>query len=248
MNLNIEEVVAKVTQEVLSRVGEAMPAAPAAKETGADVAQTIEHSVMNPDTTAAQIIKACKEARDLRMANVCVSPYYVTLAAEQLRGSGVKVCTAVGFPHGAASTAAKVAEAREAIQNGAEELDVAMNILAIKNGELEEAVKDLKAVVDTVHGRALVKAIYEQGLFTDAEKKAALCAAKCAGADFIKISNALTGKKAVAEDVRFVRNILGSGVGIKIDGGISDAKTVRELMAAGAQRFGCSKSVQIING
>jgi len=246
--LNIEEIVAKVTQEVLSRLGENTIGSPAVKETGSDVAQTIEHSILNPDTTAAQIVKACKEARDLRMANVCVSPYYVTLAAEQLRGSGVKVCTAIGFPHGAASTAAKIAEAREAIKNGAEEMDVSMNILAIKNGEIAEAVKDLKSVVDTVHGKAMVKAIYEQGLYTDEEKAAALNVAKAAGVDFVKISNALTGKKAIVEDVRFVRGIIGNAIGIKIDGGISDAKTVRELMAAGAQRFGCSKSVQIIKG
>jgi deoxyribose-phosphate aldolase len=246
--LNIEEIVAKVTQEVLARLGETAPANPGAKESGADVAGTIEHSMLNPDTTAAQIIKACKEARDLRMANVVVSPYYVTLAAESLRGSGVKVCTAVGFPHGAMSTAAKIVEAREAVKNGAEEMDVSMNILAIKNGEIDEAIKDLKAVIDTVRGKALVKAIYEQGLYSDAEKEVALNVAKSAGADFVKISNALTGKKAIVEDVKFVRGILGNGIGIKIDGGISDAKTVRELMAAGAQRFGCSKSVQIIKG
>jgi deoxyribose-phosphate aldolase len=182
------------------------------------------------------------------MANVCVSPYYVPLAAEYLRGSGVKVCTAIGFPHGAASTAAKVAEAREAIQNGAEELDVAMNILAIKNGELEEAQRDLNEVAFVARGRALIKAIYEQCLYSEQEKVQALQIARAAGVDFVKISNALSGKKASAEDVRFVRGVLGSGIGIKIDGGIADAQTVRELMAAGAGRFGCSKSVQIING
>jgi deoxyribose-phosphate aldolase len=247
-SLDIEAIVAKVTQEVMSRMGGTESAVSASKEPGADIAGTIEHSVMNPDTKAEQIVKACKEARDLRMANVCVSPYYVPLAAEQLRGSGVKVCTAVGFPHGAASTAAKVAEAKEAVKNGAEELDVAMNILAIKNGDIAEAVRDLREVTDAARGKAMVKAIYEQGLYTDEEKAAALGVAKQAGADYVKISNALTGKKAIVEDVKFVRGILGTGMGIKIDGGISDAKTVRELMAAGANRFGCSKSVQIING
>ncbi len=248
--MDIQAIVAKVTEEVLARVRaqqcgtEGVPV----KDSGADVADTIEHSVLNPDITADKIIKACGEARECRMANVCVSPYYVSFAAEQLRGSGVKVCTVVGFPHGAASTAAKAAEAREAIKNGAEELDVAMNILAIKNGETEAALRDLKEIVDIARGRAKVKAIYEQSVYTDDEKRTALNIAKASGADYVKISNALTGNKATPEDVRFVRGVLGDGIGIKIDGGISSAARVRELMAAGAQRFGCSKSVQIIRG
>jgi deoxyribose-phosphate aldolase len=248
--LDIEAIVAKVTKEVLLRAGKQQSGAGNAKvkDNGEDVAGTIEHSVLSPDITADKIVKACREARECRMANVCVSPYYVSLAAGQLRGSGIKVCTVVGFPHGAASTAAKAAEAREAIKNGAEEIDVAMNILAIKNGEIEEAVRDLKEIINIARGRAAVKAIYEQGLYTEAEKPAALGVAKAAGADYVKISNALSGKKAAEEDVKFVRGILGQGIGIKIDGGISDAAKVRELMAAGAQRFGCSKSVQIIKG
>jgi deoxyribose-phosphate aldolase len=246
--MDIEAIVAKVTQEVLARVGNAESCNVQKKDSGADIANTIEHSVLNPDITSDKIVAACREARNCRMANVCVSPYYVSLACEQLRGSGVKVSTAVGFPHGAASTVAKVAEAREAVKNGAEELDVAMNILAIKNGEIDEAVRDLKEVVNVAKGKAIVKAIYEQSVYSDKEKPIALNVAKTAGADFVKISNALSGKKACVEDVKFVRGILGSGMGIKIDGGISDAATIRELMAAGAQRFGCSKSVQIIKG
>jgi deoxyribose-phosphate aldolase len=246
--LDIEAIIADVTKQVLAYINSGGSEDVRAKDSGTDIAHTIEHSIMNPDTTKDKIIAACKEARDCRMANICVSPYYVSLAAEYLRNSGVKVCTAVGFPHGAASTAAKIAEAREAIKNGAEELDVALNILAIKNNELTEAKKDFEEVVNIARGRAVVKAIYEYCLYTDEEKVAALKIAKAAGADYIKISNALSGKKATVEDVKFVRSVLGEGIGIKIDGGISDAKTVRELMAAGAQRFGCSKSVQIIRG
>lgn len=249
--MDIESIVAKVTREVLARTGEAGQQAnpqAAAQESGADVAGTIEHSVMNPDTTSEQIVKACKEARDCLMANVCVSPYYVPLAAEYLRGSTVKVCTAIGFPHGAATTATKVAAIREAIQNGAQEVDVCMNFLAIKNRQSEEVRKDLDEIMNVARGKALVKAIYEQSLFNDEEKVLALTIAKMAGVDFIKISNALSGKKATTEDVKFVRSVIGEGIGIKIDGGIGDAKTVRELIAAGANRFGCSKSVQIIKG
>lgn len=242
--LDIQEIVAKVTKEVLAQIADA----PAKKQSGADIAHTIEHSLLNPDTTKEQIIQGCKQAKAGRMANICVSPYYVSLAAEYLRGSGVKVCTAVAFPHGAASTAAKVAEAREAIKNGAEELDISMNILAIKNGEHDEALRDISEVVSIAKGRALAKAIYEQGLYTDEQKIAALTIAKASGADYIKISNALTGKKALAEDVRFVRSVVGTDIGIKIDGGIATADKVRELMAAGADRFGCSKSVEIVSG
>ncbi len=243
--MDIQDIVAKVTKEVLARLGES--GCPK-KQSGADIAHTIEHSLLNPDTTREQIIKGCREAKAGRMANVCVSPYFVPLAADYLRGSGVKVCTAVGFPHGAASTAAKVAEAKEAIRNGAEEIDVTMNILAIKSGEAKDALDDLCEVVNVARGKAAVKAIYEQGLFTEEEKVTALNIAKASGADFIKISNALTGKKALAEDVLFVRSIVGDGIGIKIDGGIATAEKVRELIAAGAQRFGCSKSVAIVEG
>lgn len=246
--MDIEEIVREVARETLARMDAEFGAKGGSRKSGAELAHTIEHSVMNPDATREAIIAACREARDGRMANVCVSPYYVSLAAEYLRGSGVKVCTAIGFPHGAATTAGKVAEAREAIQNGAEELDVAMNILAIKNGELKEAQRDLETVAGAARGRALIKAIYEQCLYSDEEKKAALLIARAVCADYVKISNALSGKKASAEDVRFVRSVIGCGMGIKIDGGIADAATVRELMAAGADRFGCSKSVQIISG
>ncbi len=256
--MDIQDIVARVTKEVMARMSESAPKGESnagiahtdacIAHTDVCIAHTIEHSLLNPDMTKDKIIKGCKDAKAYRMANICVSPYYVSLAAEYLRGSGVKVCAPVAFPHGAASTAAKIVEAREAIKNGAEELDVSMNILAIKNGELEEALRDLCEVVNVAKGKALVKAIYEQGLYNDEEKAAALNIAKQSGADFIKISNALTGKKALAEDVRFVRGIVGSSIGIKIDGGIATAEKVRELMAAGAQRFGCSKSVEIVQG
>lgn len=242
--MDIESIVGKVTKEVMIALGKIENSA----VSGADVANTIEHSVLNPDMDEKRIVKACKEAKECRLANVCVSPYFVSLAADCLRGSGVKVCTVVGFPHGAASTAAKMTEAREAIKNGAEELDVAMNILAIKSGKNDDAQKDLGEIVNIAKGRAVVKAIYEQGLYTEEEKISTLHIAKACGADYIKISNALTEKKATAEDVRFVRSVLGTGIGIKIDGGIDDASKIKELMQAGANRFGCSKSVKIVKG
>ena len=254
--MDIEEIVARVTKEVLARIetGEADPKADAGsseaglKDPGADIAYAVENSVLDPDATADKIIKACKDTKECRMASICVSPYYVSLAAEELRNSGVKVGVAIGFPHGAISTAAKVSEAKEAIKNGAEEIDVTMNIMAIKNGAISEAVRDLKEVVDAARGKAVVKAIYEQSLYSDTEKPAALNVAKSAGADYVKISNALTGKNALVEDVRFVRGVLGPGMGIKIDGNITTVKTAKELMAAGATRCGSARAVQIIKG
>jgi len=244
--LDIEAVVSEIVRKVLNEAQK--DPCEGGADSGADIAHMIEHSVMNPDTTKEMVVKACREAKELHMANVCVSPYYVPLAADCLHGSGVKVCTALGFPQGAASTAAKMTEAREAIKNGAEELDAMMNIPAVKSGDLDGAKKDLEEIMNIARGRAVVKAIYEYCFFTDDEKVTALNIAKASDVDYIKISNAFSGKKASADDVRFVRGIIGNRIGIKIDGGISDAATVRALIAAGAQRFGCSKSVQIITG
>ena len=241
--MDLEAMIARVTKEVLFALNE-QPSVTSGKE----VAHTIEHSVLNPDMTEERIKKACSEAKECGLANVCVSPYFVSLAADCLAGSTVKVCTAVGFPHGAASAAAKTAEVREAIKNGAQELDITMNILSIKSGKGEDALRELAELVDIARGRAAVKAIYEQSLYSEAEKLEALRIAKVSGAAYIKISNALSGKKAEAEDVRFVRGIVGEEIGIKIDGGINDAAKILELMQAGANRFGCSKSVQIVKG
>ena len=238
--MNIDAFVNEITKRVVARIE-----ADCESNSGASIASTIEHSLMNPDTTRDTILEACKDVRELGMANICVSPYYVPTAAKY---GGIKVCTAIGFPHGAATTPAKVEEIYEAIKNGAGELDVSMNILAVKNGDFDEVARDLEAMISAVRSRAIVKAIYEQCMYTEDEKIQVLEIIKKSGADYVKISNALSGNKAVAEDVRFVRGVLGGDVGIKIDGGISDAQTVRELMAAGAERFGCSKSVQIIKG
>lgn len=245
--MDIDEIVAKVTEGVYARLGKAqneqMSAMPAT-----DLSRVIEHSLLNPDTNADIISQGCMDAKKYRFANICVSPYYVGMAVELLRGSGVGVCTPVGFPHGAASTAAKCAEIKQAILNGASELDVSMMIVAVKSGEYDAAIKDLREMMSVVGGRAKVKAIYEQGLLTDEEKVESLMIAKNCGVDYIKISNALTGKKACQNDVKFVRSVIGNGVGIKIDGGIKDANTVRILLDAGANRVGCSASVQIVQG
>ncbi len=212
---------------------------------GKEIAGHIEHTILNPDITKDIVIKACNEAKEYRFANVCVTPYYVGLAAEHLCNSEIAVCTVAGFPHGAATTVAKVAEIRETIVNGCGEIDVAMNNVAIKSGDLDVARKDLDEMLSASYGKAKIKAIYEQCLFNEEEKVKVLNIAKSCGVDFIKISNALSGKKATVEDVRFVRMVIGNNIGIKIDGGIRDIMIANDLLRAGANRLGCSASVAL---
>lgn len=250
-NIDIKEIVEKVTKEVYARIGAqglSFPelVAPNLSYNKTEVASALEHSLLNPDMTREKMLAGCADVKKYRFANICVTPYFCSDAVEALRGSNIPVCVPVGFPHGAASTAAKSAEIRDAIMNGARELDLSLNIVGIKSGDWDAVEKDLKEMLSVVGGRAVAKAIYEQGLLSEEEKVKTLTLIKRCGADFIKISNALTGKKAVAEDVKFVRSIVGKGIGIKIDGGVKTAGTVKELLAAGADRIGASASVKIV--
>ncbi|MDO4564887.1 MAG: deoxyribose-phosphate aldolase [Clostridia bacterium] len=213
-----------------------------------DLAQVLEHSLLNPDMTEKRILEGCAEAVRYGFANVCVTPALASLAAGRLSGSSVLVSSPVGFPHGAASLVSKCAEIRYCIQCGAKELDLSLNIVAAKSGRWDEVYRDLCEMLNIAGNRAVCKAIYEQGLYTDDEKKRVLETIERSRAPYLKISNALTGKKAESGDVRFVRSQIGSRIGIKIDGGIKTAQTVMELQAAGAQRFGCSASVAIVTG
>lgn len=245
--MNINEVVKKVTEEVYRQIG-----------VGADCAQPgvcapelaghIEHSILNPDMTREKIVQECALAKQYRFANVCVTPYFVYEAAQALKTSNVGICAPVGFPQGAASTAAKLCEIKECVANGATELDVELNIVAIKSGEFDEAKRELKAMVDAAGFSVKVKAIYEQGLLTEEEKQKTLEIIRDVGPAYVKISNALTGKAACKNDVAFVRSIVGASVKIKIDGGIKTAAIAREILASGADRIGCSASVAIVTG
>lgn len=247
-NIDVREIVERVTKEVYTRLGTSGLQGFGASLThdAVEIAAVLEHSLLNPDMTREKMLAGCAEVKKYRFANICVTPFFTADAAEALLGSGIPVCVPIGFPHGAASTVAKVTEIREAVKNGAGELDVSMNIVAIKSGDIDAAKRDFDELISAAGGRAKVKAIYEQGLYTDEEKIKVLTIAKQCGAEFIKISNALTGKKAVVEDVQFVRSIVGNGIGIKIDGGVKDAAIVRALLAAGANRIGASASVKIV--
>ena len=243
--MDIDKIIAEVTQKVLAEVDSRAAEEARFSIRPDEVAGRLEHSLLNPDTALERIVKGCEKAKKYRFANVVVSPYYVPFAARQLKDSGVLVCSAVGFPHGCASTAAKVAEIRECASNGADELDVSLNINAIKSGRIDDARRDLDAMVDAAKGRVQLKAIYEQGVLTPSERERALLIIRSSGVQFCKISNALTGKKAEVDDVKYVRSILGRGIGIKIDGGVKTLETAMTLFDAGADRIGLSASVAV---
>ncbi len=243
--MDIDKIIARVTEQVLSEI-EAEGKIDKRFSTPIEgINKRFEHSLLNPDTSLDKIIKGCAEARQYLLANVCVNPYLVPFAAKQLDGSGVGICSVVGFPHGAASTAAKIAEIRECIACGATELDISLNIVAIKSGRMDDARKDLDMMVSANNGRVKLKAIYEQGILTDEEKEKTLLLIRSSGVDFVKISNALTGKKAAEEDCRFVRGIIGRGIGIKIDGGVKTLEKALSLFDAGATRIGLTSALKI---
>ena len=211
----------------------------------ADVIRHLEHSLLNPDTTLDTIMRECAVARRVGCAAVCVAPYYVSAAKIALFGSNVVVGTAVGFPHGCMSTAAKLAELQECIANGAKEIDVALNNLAIKSGKMDDAKKELEQVLALCKGKALVKVVFEHSLFTASEKVQVLKMIRDCGAEFIKIQNMLSGHGARVEDVWVASCILGNNVGIKIDGGIKTLAQAKQLMEAGASRLGLTATAKI---
>jgi len=205
----------------------------------------LEHSLLDPGISRDKIIAECRLAVEYGLAGVVVSPYYVDCAAGILGRTGTAVCSVAGFPHGAASQAAKSVELRECISRGAREMDVAVNILAIKSGEFDVCRRELQEMLQIARGKCLVKAIYEQFLYTEEEKKVVLSLIRECACDFVKISNALSGKKAEEADVRFVRNIVGDKVGIKIDGGVKTLERTLEILGSGADRIGMSATIAV---
>ena len=205
----------------------------------------LEHSLLDPGISREKIIAECKLAVQYGLVNVVVSPYYVECAAGILNRTGTVVCSVAGFPHGAASQTAKSAELRECIRRGAKEMDVALNVLAIKSGECEAARRELQEMLHIARGQCLVKAIYEQSLYSDEEKKVVLSIIRDCECDFVKISNALSGKKAEEADVEFVRNIIGNKIGIKIDGGVKTLERALQLFNSGADRIGMSATIAV---
>ncbi len=216
-------------------------------EINMNIAGLIDHTALKPDTTKAQIEKLCSEAIEYGFASVCVNPCYVSLCSQLLKDSKIKVCTVIGFPLGATTTAIKAAEASEAIQNGAKEVDMVINVGAVKTGDFDYVKQDIAAVVQAAKGKALVKVILETCLLTDEEKKVCCRICKEAGADFVKTSTGFSTGGATVEDIRLMRDIVKPDLGVKASGGIRDYETAKAMIDAGASRIGASASVAIAN-
>lgn len=212
----------------------------------AELARLIDHTLLKPEATRADVERLCAEAAEYEFASVCVNACYVEQAAEALQGSRVLVCSVVGFPLGATLTSVKVFEANEAMRLGAREIDMVISVCALKSGDDSVVEADIRAVAEAAHHAGTIcKAIIEAGLLTDDEKVRACRAALHAGADFVKTATGF-GHRSSAEDVRLMRNVVGAQMGVKASGGIRTLRECQQVLAAGATRIGTSSSVKIL--
>jgi deoxyribose-phosphate aldolase len=234
-------------QRVVDAGADRLSAGDAICPVGAEIAPLIDHTLLKPEASADQIRKLCQEAVRYGFASVCVNPWYVPIAAECVRGTSVKVCSVVGFPLGATLPRVKIAETEEVIKLGAREIDMVINVGALKSGQDELVEADIRGVVEASHrGGAICKVILETALLTTDEKIRASVAAKRAGADFVKTSTGFSTGGATVEDVSLMRSVVGQGIGIKAAGGVRNIDDVQKMVAAGATRIGASASIKII--
>lgn len=211
------------------------------------VAHLIDHTLLKPDATTDQIAQLCFEARKYGFASVCVNPTHVGLAADLLRDTKVDITTVIGFPLGASSPEVKAFETETALRDGATEIDMVINIGALKAGDLELGARDINGVVRVAHAAgALVKVIIETALLSRDEKITACLLAKEAGADFVKTSTGFSGGGATVEDIALMRRVVGSEMGVKASGGVSDLEDALRMVEAGATRIGASAGVKIV--
>jgi deoxyribose-phosphate aldolase len=211
------------------------------------IARSIDHTLLKPDATITQIHNLVEEAKTYRFFSVCVNPSYVATCADLLKGSGVQVCTVVGFPLGANSSATKAFETTHAIKDGADEIDMVINIGALKSQKILLVEEDIRDVVLAAEGK-VVKVIIETSLLTDEEKVVACQLAEKAGAKFVKTSTGFNGGGATIEDITLMKESVSTTVEIKASGGIKDLETAKKMLAAGATRLGTSAGVAIIKG
>jgi len=207
----------------------------------------IDHTLLKPAAPTAEIDKLCDEAKQYDFASVCVNPCWVKRCAARLKGSGVKVCTVIGFPLGANTTEVKVFEARDALKNGADELDLVINIGALKSGVNEDVYHDIK-LIRNLGKDFVLKVILETALLTEEEKIKACELASCAGADYVKTSTGFSGGGAAEEDVKLMAGHVTKGMGVKASGGVKDLETAKKMIEAGATRIGTSSGVKIVKG
>ena len=274
---NIEDLVSQITEVILSRLGtssasecrlqhdECFVKCPdrmhsliaeggvrfgltgAESEAAREVARYIDHTLLKPDATRDEILKVCEEGVRYGFASVCINPIWVREVACALRGSGVKVCTVIGFPLGSNAPDTKAYEARRAVFDGASELDMVINIGALKSGDHDLVSRDIRGVVEIAHEVGYIcKVIIETALLSDDEKISACLIAKEAGADFVKTSTGFSSGGATAADVALMRRAVGGQMGVKASGGVRDLKQAQEMIRAGATRIGASVGVKII--
>ncbi|MGN8129899.1 deoxyribose-phosphate aldolase [Paenarthrobacter sp. 22069] len=232
-----------MSNEATVHTGTAQPAGPA------NIASFIDHTLLKPEASEADVLKVCAEAAEYRFKSVCVNPIWVKTVTTALKGSGVLACSVVGFPLGATPTDVKSFEARGAVLDGADEVDMVINIAAARAGDKGALVEDIAAVAETVHaGGAILKVIIETALLTDEQKVLACQAAVAAGADFVKTSTGFNGGGATVEDVALMRRTVGPDLGVKASGGVRSLADAQAMIAAGATRIGASSGIAIVKG
>lgn len=212
-----------------------------------ELAQYIDHTALKADTTKDQIITLCEEAKTHHFYSVCVNPTWVKTAAERLKGSDVDVCTVIGFPLGASTSEVKALETEDAINKGATEVDMVINIGALKDKATDYVEEDIRAVVEAAKNKALVKVIIETSLLTDEEKVTACELAVKAGADYVKTSTGFSTGGATVADIKLMRKTVGPDLGVKASGGVRDRQGALDMIEAGATRIGASSGIQIVN-
>lgn len=213
-----------------------------------NIAALIDHTLLKQDATKNQIEKLCEEAKTYTFASVCVNPTWVSLSASLLKESPVKVCTVIGFPLGASTSAVKAFETSDAIENGADEIDMVLNVGALKDQDYNLVQKDIEAVVNAAKGKAIVKVILETCLLTNEEIIKASELSKAAGADFVKTSTGFSTGGATIEAVKLMREAVGPELGVKASGGVRNLADVEAMVEVGATRIGASSGVEIVKG
>jgi len=242
--MDIDKIIREVTKEIESNPSRDTVSSQSDVDVR-NIPAKLEHSLLVPDIKRQKILDECAAAIQYGFATVVVSPYYVPDAAEALLGTRVAVCTAVGFPYGTITAKAKTEDVKQCILMGASEIDVAVNMQAVKSGNMDEARREFDLIMNAAQGKAIIKAVFEHSIYTEDEKLAVLQFVKSSGAQFVKIQNVLSGKAASTESVQFVRNVVGRALQIKIDGGVKTMEHAVALFAAGADRIGLTASIEI---
>jgi deoxyribose-phosphate aldolase len=235
------------TREIVEAGADRVSASDRLTRIDARIASMIDHTILRADATRQDVVRVCAEAKQYQFASVCVNAYWVPLVASELSGTPVKVCTVVGFPLGAMAPEIKRAETEAAVRCGAQEIDMVINIGALKSGDHELVKLEIQSVADAAHrGGAIVKVIIETALLNDNEKAIACTLAKLAGAEFVKTSTGFGPSGAAAHDVALMRMVVGPNIGVKASGGIRTLDDLKKMAAAGATRIGASASVKIV--